>query len=317
MSQRPKIGISSCLLGQKVRYDGQHKRDDFLTRTLGPFVEWVPVCPEVEVGMGVPREAIRLVGSVEKPRLVAEGSGRDWTEAMQAYARKRVQDLTAMDLCGYILKKDSPSCGMERVRVYRGNGSPPHRNGRGMFAKVLMDASPLLPIEEEGRLNDPKLRDNFIERVFAYARWRVIVSGRPSMNALMEFHARHKFTILSHSDPHVRRLGRITAEAKGRPLASVLEEYGALFMETLTIPSTIRKHVNVLQHLAGFVSDRLTPEQRVELGDVIRDYHRGLVPLVVPITLLKHFVRTQCITYLQEQTYLQPHPKELMLRNHV
>jgi uncharacterized protein YbgA (DUF1722 family) len=267
--------------------------------------------------MGVPRENVRLVGSVEQPRLVAERSGRDWTVAMQTYAARRVQELLKLDLCGYILKKDSPTCGLERVRVYPGPGKTPHRNGRGMFAQVLMSASALLPIEEEGRLNDPKLRDNFIERVFAYARWRMMVTGRPSLKALISFHTRHKFTILSHSDLHLQRLGRLVAQAKGSPLAGLLEEYGRTFMEALAILATIRKHVNVLQHLAGFVSDRLTPEQRAELEEVIRDYHRALVPLVVPVTLLKHFVRTYRVVYLEEQVYLQPHPKELMLRNHV
>lgn len=177
VSDKPRIGISSCLLGQKVRFDGQHKRDDFLTNTLGPFVEWVPVCPEVEVGMGVPRESIRLAGNPDRPNLIAERSGRDWSEAMRGYSDKRVEELLKLNLCGYILKKDSPSCGFERVRVYpsTGKGSP-QRNGRGVFTQALLAGSKLLPVEDEGRLNDPKLRDNFIERAFAYQRWQAFVS---------------------------------------------------------------------------------------------------------------------------------------------
>jgi len=313
---RPCIGISGCLLGQNVRYDGGHKHDSFLTQTLGPFVEWVAVCPEVEVGMGIPRESVRLVGSPEQPRMLAERSGRDWTAAMQAYAKKRVRQLATMDLSGYILKRASPSCGMERVRVY-GTSRVPSRQGRGLFAQVLMDELPLLPVEEEGRLNDPALRDNFIERIFAYQRWRTLTAGRPSRGALVEFHTQHKLVLLAHSEPHLRRLGRLVAAAKTRPLKAVMDEYGHLFMEALAVPATVRKHVNVLQHIVGYFTDRLTAEERDELREVIADYHRKLVPLVVPLTLIRHYVKKYWVGYIQEQVYLQPHPKELMLRNHV
>lgn len=315
--ERPRIGISSCLLGQRVRYDGGHKKDAFLTQTFGRFVEWVAVCPEVEVGMGTPRESIRLVGSAAHPRLVGDRSGRDWTEPMQTYAKRRVGELSTMKLAGYVLKKDSPSCGMERVRVYPGKGIAPHRNGRGMFAQVLLEASPLLPIEEEGRLNDPKLRDNFIERVFAYQRWTTLLEDRPSLGTLVAFHAAHKFILMAHSEPHLRQLGRLVAGAKGRPLRGALEEYGRGFMEALGVPATARKHVNVLTHLAGYFSKQLSAEERAELAEMIADYHHGLVPLIVPITLIRHYVKKHRIAYIQDQVYLQPHPKELMLRNHV
>lgn len=314
---KPRIGISSCLLGQRVRYDGGHKKDEFLTKTFGRFVEWVAVCPEVEVGMGTPRESIRLVGSATSPRLMGDRSGRDWTEPMLTYSKRRVGELGTMNLAGYVLKKDSPSCGMERVRVYPSKGKAPNRNGRGLFAQVLIDASPLLPIEEEGRLNDPKLRDNFIERVFAYTRWQALASDRPSIGKLVAFHTAHKFVLMAHSEPHLRRLGRLVAGAKGRPLREVLEEYGRLFMEALRVPATVRKHANVLTHLAGYFSKQLTPEERAELAEVITDYHRGLVPLIVSITLIRHYVKKYRVGYIQDQIYLQPHPKELMLRNHV
>ncbi len=312
-----RIGISSCLLGQKVRYDGQHKRDDFLTNILGPFVEWVPVCPEVDVGMGVPRDSVRLVGLSENPRLVSERSGNDWTERMQVYAAKRVRELSEMSLCGYILKKDSPSCGLDRVRVYPGPGKAPHRGGRGMFTRVLIERSAILPIEDEGRLNDAGIRENFIERIFAFQRLQSLLVDRPSIGRLVEFQARHKLVLTAHSDSHLRRLGRITAQAKGRSTTETLNEYAVLFMEALRVPVTRKKSTNVLQHAFGYFSDRLTPEERREMLGIIRDYHCNLVPLVVPITLLNHYVRKYNIAYLLDQHYLNPHPKELMLRNHV
>ena len=228
------LGISSCLLGQNVRYDGGHKHDSFLIQTLGPFVEWVAVCPEVDVGMGISRESVRLVGSPEQPRMLAERSGRDW-----------------------------------------------------------------------------------IERIFAYQRWRTLTAGRLSRGALVEFHTQHKLVLLAHSEPHLRRLGRLVAAAKTRPLRAVIEEYGRLFMEALAALATVRKHVNVLQHIVGYFTDRLTAEERDELREVITDYHRKLVPLVVPLTLIRHYVKKYQVSYIPEQVYLQPHPKELMLRNHV
>jgi len=235
---------------------------------------------------------------------------------MQAYAKKRVKDLASMDLSGYILKRASPSCGMERVRLH-GEGTPPRRHGRGLFAQALMEQLPLLPVEEEGRLSDPALRENFIERTFAYQRWRGLTAGKLSRRALVDFHARHKLLLLAHSEPHLRRLGRIVAMIKGRGVSAVAEEYGHLFMEALGVRATVRKHVNVLGHIAGHFSEGLATDERAELFEVINDYHRGLVPLVVPLTLIRHYVRKSRVAYIQDQVYLQPHPKELMLRNHV
>lgn len=316
MDRRPRIGISSCLLGEEVRYDGGHQCDLFLVQTLGAFVEWVPVCPELEVGMGVPREPVRLVRAGGRLRMVGERSRRDWTTAMQRYARRRLAQLGALDLAGYVLKSKSPSCGMERVKVYGGGGAP-SRNGRGLFAEALMAAWPLLPVEEEGRLNDPALREHFIERVFAYARWRAVASGRPSLRALVAFHATHKLLIMAHSEVAMRRLGRLVAGAKSRAWRSAVEEYGRHFMAALGMPATRRAHANVLQHMAGHFSERLSADERQELRQVIREYHRGLVPLAAPLTLIGHYVRRFRVVYLQEQVYLRPHPHELMLRNHV
>ncbi|MCG3175250.1 MAG: hypothetical protein MOGMAGMI_00172 [Candidatus Omnitrophica bacterium] len=317
MSAKPRIGISSCLLGQKVRYDGQHKHDAYLTKTLGPFVEWVAVCPEVEAGMGVPRPTVRLVGDAASPRMVEESSGRDWTETMTRWAAARVSELARMDLSGYVLKKDSPSCGMERVRVYARAGTAPRREGRGLFAAALMDRLPLLPVEEEGRLNDPPLRENFIERVFAYHRYRALLGSAPlTRSALVAYHAQEKFLIQAHHEPSLRLMGRLVAGLKGRDLRQAAQEYGRLYMGALARQATVRTHTNVLEHLFGFFSDRLDPSERRQVLEVIRQYHRRLVPLVVPVTLVRHFVRKYDITYLLGQSYLEPHPKELLLRNH-
>ncbi len=314
-NDRLRLGVSSCLLGEQVRFDGGHKHDRFLTDVLGRYVEWVPVCPELEVGMGVPREAVRLEGDVAAPRMVGVRSRTDHTAAMRRFAAARVGQLGNLDLHGYVLKKGSPSCGMERVRVYA-DGGMPSRHGRGLFAAAFVDALPLLPVEEEGRLNDPVLRESFIERVFAYRRWRALAS-EPSRGALVAFHTAHKFQLLAHSEKHYRALGRLVAELKGKRPSAVAAAYGAGFMEALAVHATPPKHVNVLQHLAGFCREHLDAADRQELAALIEDYRRLLVPLVVPLTLLRHHLERHQVAYVQGQTYLSPHPKELMLRNRV
>jgi uncharacterized protein YbgA (DUF1722 family)/uncharacterized protein YbbK (DUF523 family) len=314
-NSKPRLGISACLLGQRVRYDGGHKHDCFLTETFGRFVEWIPVCPELEVGMGVPREAVRLVGSPQEPRMIAERSGMDWTDAMNSFAAKRIDDLAALNLSGYVLKKDSPSCGVERVRVYESK-TQPARRGRGLFAAALMKKLPLLPVEEEGRLNDPSLRENFIERVFAYHRWRAEEAAK-SRGGLVAFHTGHKFLLLAHSELHYRQLGRVVASVKQKSLREVYDEYGCGFMEALAARASAKKHANVLDHMMGYFSDRLSTAERQELVEVIRDYRRQLIPLIVPVTLIRHYVKKYAVAYLEDQVYLAPSPKELMLRNHV
>jgi uncharacterized protein YbgA (DUF1722 family)/uncharacterized protein YbbK (DUF523 family) len=310
-----RIGVSSCLLGARVRYDGGHKQDDFLVGTFGAWVEWVPVCPEVELGMGTPREPIRLLRVGDTVRLAAPKSGRDWTEAMREYAARRVRALEDADLCGYVLKKDSPSCGMERVKVY--GGATPGRSGRGLFAAALLDHFPELPVEEEGRLCDPRLRDNFVERVFAYHRVKLLFAGRWTLGGLVAFHSAHKLQLMAHSPQAYGALGRLVAAAGGAPRDELARSYGATFMQGLKTIATVRRNTNVLMHILGYFKRTLAPEARAELLALIEDYHRGLVPLVVPITLIRHHVRQQGVAYLAAQTFLAPHPKELMLRNHV
>ena len=311
-----RVGISACLLGEEVRFDGGHKRDAFLTGVLAPHVEWVPVCPEVEVGMGTPRETLRLVRDNGRLRMVTTRTAIDHTEAMLSWSRRRLDALEREDLDGYVLKKDSPSCGLERVKVY-GSDAPPAREGRGLFAGVLLERLPLLPVEEEGRLCDPRLRENFIERLFAFRRVKDLFRGRWSQGALVSFHTAHKMSLLSHSTTAYRELGQLVADGSRIPKGDLRGRYERLFMATLSIPATTRRHTNVLMHMAGHLKTRLDGDSRRELAECIDAYRTGLVPLVVPLTLIKHHVRVHAVEYLAGQVYLQPHPRELMLRNHV
>lgn len=311
-----RIGISACLLGHEVRYDGGHKRDPFLVETFGRFVEWVPVCPEVELGLGIPRPTLRLERDHDDVRLVMPSTGHDYTAAMRAYAGRRVAALATDALRGYILKKDSPSCGMERVKVY-GAHNVPAKSGRGLFAETLLQRFPHLPIEEEGRLNDPALRENFVERVFAYRRLRAFFEAHWTIGGLVAFHSAHKLQLLAHSAQVYEGLGRVVAGAKARPHAALRRDYEAQFMGALQILATRKRHANVLQYIAGYFKRQLDDDSRRELLALIDDYRRGLAPLVVPITLVRHYVRRFAVGYLKGQTYLDPHPKELMLRNHV
>jgi uncharacterized protein YbgA (DUF1722 family)/uncharacterized protein YbbK (DUF523 family) len=312
----PKIGISSCLLGKKVRFDAGHKRDRYITDILGELVAFVPVCPEIEVGMGVPREAVRLVGTVEAPKMVGNKTGEDWTARMNRYARQRVRKDNLADLSGFILKNRSPSCGMERVKLYPESGSS-ERKATGLFARALLDYFPDLPIEEEGRLCDASLRDNFIVRVFAYHRLQRLYAERFKRGEMVAFHTSHKYLMLAHSPKHYTELGRLVARIKGTPVKEFKQQYQTLFMEGLHGLATVKKNVNVLQHIAGFLRDRASDGDREDVRAAIDDYHHGLVPLIVPITLVRHFVGKYEIEYIRDQVYLNPHPKELMLRNHV
>ena len=312
-----RVGISSCLLGEPVRYDGGHKKDSYITGTLARYFDWAPVCPELELGLGTPRESLRLVGDPASPRMIATKSGTDLTVAMSEYSRARVGELGALGLSGYILKRASPSCGMERVKVYpEAPGRAPATAGRGLFARALLEAYPSLPVEEEGRLTDPRLRECFITRVFAYRRLTALRESQPGRGDIVAFHTAHKYLILAHSPDAYARLGRLTAAVKSTPRADFLGRYAEEFMAALALPATTRRHVNVLQHLAGFFKDRLDAAEKRELGGLIADFAAGLVPLVVPITLINHFVARHGVAYIADQIYLRPHPKELMLRNH-
>jgi uncharacterized protein YbgA (DUF1722 family)/uncharacterized protein YbbK (DUF523 family) len=319
---RLRIGISACLLGQEVRFDGGHKRDRFLTDVLGPHVEWVPICPEVEMGLGTPRETLRLVRPVkdgEGFRMITTRTGLDHTDGMNRWARGRLDALEREepDLCGYVLKKDSPSCGMERVKTYGGEGSSPERNGQGLYATALLERFPALPVEEEGRLSDPRLRENFIERIFAYRRLKDLFAGRWTLNDLVRFHTAHKMALLAHSTVRYNELGRLVAEGSAMSRRELRDAYEREFMATLRGMATPKRHANVLTHMLGHMKKAMDPESKQELLRSIDDYRLGLVPLVVPLTLLRHHVRAHRVGYLLGQVYLDPHPRELMLRNHV
>jgi uncharacterized protein YbgA (DUF1722 family)/uncharacterized protein YbbK (DUF523 family) len=315
-ADRPiRIGISSCLLGEVVRFDGGHKRDTFLTDIFGRFVEWVPVCPEVECGFGTPREPMRLERAGNDVRLVTVKTAADLTSQMDKYARRRVAQPASEDLSGYVFKKDSPSCGLERVRIYDAHGVP-SRSGRGVFASRLMDRLRELPAEEEGRLSDPRLRENFVERVFAYWRLRGLFGGRWNLGALVHFHTAHKLILMAHSPEAYARLGRLVARGRTLPRTELERRYTGTFMDALRVRATRSRHANVLQHVLGYFKERLDRESKAELLAAIEDYRRGLVPLVVPLTLERHHVRVLDVPYLAGQLYLQPHPRELMLRSH-
>ena len=311
-----RIGVSACLLGEEVRFDGGHKRDTFLTTVLDPHVEFVPVCPEVEMGLGTPRETLRLIRRGDDLRMITTRTNIDHTEAMSLWARGRLDALERMDLSGYVLKKDSPSCGMERVKTYA-SGAAARRDGRGLFAAALLERMPQLPVEEEGRLTDPVLRENFIERVFAYRRLQDLFGSRWTAGALVVFHTAHKMSLLAHSVRGYGEMGRLVAAVRTRPRAELRSVYSSLFMKTLAVPATRARHTNVLQHMAGHLKQLLDDPSREELAATILDYRNGLVPLIVPVTLFRHHVRVHEVTYLEAQTYLAPHPRELMLRNHV
>jgi len=316
MEDKIKIGISRCLLGENVRYDGGHKWDRFITDTLGIYLEFVPVCPEVECGLGVPREAMHLIGDPQNPRLVTIRSKIDHTEKMKTYARQRIAELEKEDLCGFIFKSGSPSSGMERVKVYRDKGEPV-KTGVGLFAGEFMTRFPLLPVEDDGRLNDPQLRENFIERLFALKRWREVTPRKVGLKSLIDFHTSHKFQILSHSRKHYQQMGQLVARTDTLPLKERFDTYQDLFLKVLHIKTTPKKHTDVLLHMMGFFKKELSTDEKQELLESIEHYKKGLIPLVVPITLILHYVRKYDQSYLKKQTYLEPHPLELKLRNHV
>jgi uncharacterized protein YbgA (DUF1722 family)/uncharacterized protein YbbK (DUF523 family) len=310
-----KVGVSSCLLGEKVRYDGGHKHDHYITDTLGRFFTFFPVCPEVGCGLPVPREAMRLEGDSASPRLVTIKTRMDLTDQMLDYCRRMTVALEKEDLCGFIFKKNSPSSGLFRVKVY--NKGVPAKTGRGLFADALVKHFPLLPVEEEGRLYDMGIRENFIERVFAWRRWKDYLAGERSMGELVDFHTVHKLQLMAHSPQIFREMGKLVAEGKNMDRTQLLDRYQELFMGALTLQATVTKNTDVLMHIMGYFKKDISGEEKQELLEIIRQYHERLIPLIVPVTLLRHYVNKYDEPYLKKQLYLNPHPMELMLRNHV
>lgn len=312
-AERPLIGISSCLLGQKVRYDGTAKRDRWIVEQLGRYVDYEPICPENAIGLGTPRPPIRLVGAVGAVRVVGvEDPKVDVTEALEDFALNTATHLHAVS--GYVFMSKSPSCGMERVKLYNAAGHS-EKKGVGAYARVLMESLPNLPCEEEGRLNDPVLRENFINRVFAYRRWQTLRRDGLSAQGLIDFHARHKYMVMAHSQAAYQRLGRLLAHLKGVDLQALADAYEAEFMAALKRRVNRKRHVNALQHIQGYLKDRIDGSDKRELADSIEAYRREEVPLVVPMKLLRHYFRRHPDDYIGRQWYLDPYPEALGLRN--
>jgi uncharacterized protein YbgA (DUF1722 family)/uncharacterized protein YbbK (DUF523 family) len=309
-----RIGVSACLLGQEVRYNGGHKRDGFVAATLAPYVEYVPVCPEVAIGLGIPRPSIRLVGDPERPRALGTADAAlDVTEALRDFSRQQVPRLA--DLDGYIVKKDSPSCGMERVKVYSEKGGAAQRTGVGIFARALMERWPQLPVEEEGRLNDPTLRENFLTRVYVHHRWRRLVEEGLTAKALIAFHSDHKYLVMAHSQAAYQRLGQMLSNLAGVDLEAVGLMYVSELMAALGRRVNRKRHANVLQHMLGYLKRSIDAGDKAEMLATIEAYRRGEIPLVVPIRLFRHYFRRHPDPYMERQVYLDPHPDALALRN--
>jgi uncharacterized protein YbgA (DUF1722 family)/uncharacterized protein YbbK (DUF523 family) len=316
MTTSIKIGVSTCLLGEKVRFDGGHKHNRYITQTLGQFFEFVPVCPESECGLGIPREAMRLVGAVDAPRLLTNKTRMDHTDQMLSWAEGRLDALEKEKLCGFIFKKDSPSSGLYRVKVYNDKGQPV-KTGRGLFAAAFTSRFPRIPVEEEGRLHDPVLRENFIEQVFALKRWREVLEKKKTMGNLVDFHTREKLLFMAHSPKHYREMGRLVADGKKKNESDLYDRYEGMLTEALGLRATVSKHTNVLMHVMGYFKKQLSGDEKQEVLELIGNYRSGHLPLIVPVTLLNHFVRKYSQPYLSVQTYLNPHPLDLQLRNHV
>jgi len=316
MVEKIKIGISSCLLGDKVRYDGNHRLDRFITDTLGQYFEWISVCPEIEFGLSVPREPMHLFGSPESPRLLTIKTGIDYTERMLKWAESKLKKLEKENLCGFIFKSRSPSSGIGGVKVYMPSGTVT-KTGKGLFGGAFMKHFSLIPVEDDGRLHNPRFRENFIERIFVLKRWQEFKKKGASITDLIDFHTDHKLLIMAHSPRHYSILGRLIGNTKKEKRENILSEYIRILMEGMKLIATVNKNTNVLQHIQGYFKKHLTSEEKQELIGIIQSYSKEFIPLVVPITLLKHYVRKFNVSYLKRQYYLEPHPMELMLRNHV
>lgn len=311
-----RVGISSCLLGEEVRYNGGHKHSPVCTRELGRYFDFVSVCPEVSVGLGVPRKPIRLVGDPHDPDAVGvDDHNFNVTAALKEFSREKVKQLD--DLCGYIFIKGSPSCGLFRVKVYNDKGYPQEESGRGIYAKALTDAWPLLPVEESGRLMDAVLKENFITRVFAYRNWRDLQAGGLSASKLIDFHSRYKYTLMAHDPQSYSDLGRMLADAGKQDPEQLGERYFEALMGSLAKKASRRSNTNVLMHLQGYLKNQLTSREKEKLGEAIEQYRNGIIPLIVPVTVLRNHFHTWPNEYIAKQAYLQPYPDDLSLRNQI
>lgn len=311
-----RVGVSECLLGHSVRYDGGHKHNSYITDTLGQFFDFVYVCPEMECGLPVPREALNLRGDPAGPRMITVKSNIDHTDDMNRFCKAKIEELKKEDLCGFIFKSKSPSCGLYRIKIYQDSKSQ-FRSGRGLFAEVFVKSFPLLPVEDEGRLNDARRRENFIEKVFCYQRWKDFMNANPDYKKLIDFHACQKLQMMAHSTKHLVRMGKLVAAGKTISPDRLFIDYEVNLMEALSLKATVKKNVNVLHHIIGYFKKLISTDEKNEILEIIKRYALHQIPLIVPLTLINHYIRKYRVDYLSRQTYLQPHPAELMLRNHV
>jgi len=310
-----RIGVSSCLLGEEVRYDGQHARSRYVTDHLARFAEFVSVCPELDAGLGTPRPALRIVRRDGESRLETSSTGEDLTERFHAAADARMDRLDELgELDGYVVKKSSPSCGMERVKIYAASGGG-SRDGVGLFTARLRERYPLLPVEEEGRLNDPVLRERFLLRAWSRRRWRAAREAGLTRSRIVAFHTAHKLLVRTHDERAYRSLGRLVASFGEMPDAELFARYGEELQQTLAVPASRGRHVNALQHALGYLKDALHPNEKQEILTACADYQAGIVPLIVPVAMIRAHVRTHRIEYLLDQVYFDPYPKELALRS--
>jgi len=313
MSSLLHLGISACLLGERVRFDGGHKRDRFLCEALAPFVTWYPVCPERASGMGIPRDTVRLVRSASEIRLLAPRTNTDWSEAMRRTSDELIDELAVVELDGFIVKSKSPTCGLERVKVYPEGGGAPASDGIGAFTARLAAKLPHLPVEEEGRLRDPVLRESFLRAIFGYRRWKDEVASAPAdAGRLVAFHGANKFLLHSHSPAHAQQLGQIVARVRDVGALRAAREYLRTFLAALRLRATVGRHVSVLTHMTGYFKNRISASARAELHESIADYRAGLLPRSVPMALVRHHAYENQISYLTGQSYFQPYPKLLM-----
>ena len=308
-----RIGISACLLGAPVRYNGGHKRSTLCTEVLAEHFELVPLCPEMGMGLGTPRPTIRLVGEPEAPRaLMPQEQDRDVSEELRAQV-----DRVPAGLSGFVLMQKSPSFGLHRVKLYRDNGHLAEKGSRGIFAAALHARYPELPLEEEGRLHDPVLRENFLNRVFVHARWQRLLADGISRQGLIDFHARHKYLLMATHPQQQKALGRLLGHLGQQDLHELATRYFRELMSALSRPATRGTHSNVLQHLSGYLKQHLGSQERAELQHLITQYRGGVIPLVVPLTLLRHHFNRHPDAYIARQDYLRAYPDALSLRNSI
>ena len=315
MDEKIPVGISSCLLGQEVRYNGGHTRSKYCVNHLSRIFEFVAFCPEVAIGLGIPREPIRMIGAIDAPRVVGTVTTElDVTDALVDYAHTVAGQ--AENFCGYIFMKNSPSCGLYSTKIYNDKNNLPGKHA-GMFTRTLRQLLPLLPVEEDGRLNDAVLRENFIAQVFAYHDWRVNVQNAAAAKKIVDYHSRYKYLIMAHNQSAYRQLGRMVAKSGIGDIESLAQKYIELFMKTVRKPANRRGHSNALYHLLGYLRDGVPGKVRQDIANHIEEYRVGIVNLAVPMSIMDHYLKLYGSEYVNRQAYLAPYSKDLGLRNNI